>query len=226
MQWWHHVLGLSSLIFATTWIFSGCLSMDNGVLFSTGRATASDIAAISGAPPWDRLKDEDLQRTDPHARELEWFAFDGRLFRRTIAAPNTQHIAEIGRAEREHEFLPLAAVGAVVPRLGPQCDDPTAIDPDDAYASASVSSGGPVYRIACGDLWYDIDAANGALLQKTDSSRRAYRWLQSGLHRLDFPALTARPMLRTTLIVSLCAIGLAFSLTGIVIGARRLWKRV
>ena len=104
MHWWHHVLGLSSLVFVTTWIFSGFLSMDDGVLFSTRRATMSDMAAISGAPPWDRLKNEDLQRIDPHARELEWFAFDGRLFRRTITAQNIQHIAEVGRGDREQDI--------------------------------------------------------------------------------------------------------------------------
>jgi hypothetical protein len=225
MHLWHHVLGLSSLLFVTTWIFSGFLSMDDGVLFSTGRATASELAAISGAPPWERLKDEDLQNIDPHTRELEWFAFDGRLYRRTIIAPNTQHVAEIGRGQREQAVLPLAAVGPVARRLGSQCGDPTAIGPDDNYASASVMSGAAVYRVSCGNVWYDIDAANGALLQTTDTSRRAFRWLQGGLHRLDCPALAARPMLRTALIVSLCGIGLVFSLTGIVIGACRLWQR-
>ena len=100
-----------------------------------------------------------------------------------------------------------------------------AVGPDDPYESASVISDGPVYRITCGDLWYDIDAANGALLQKTDASRRAYRWLQGGLHRLDFPVLAARPLLRTVLIITLCGLGLVFSLTGIVIGVRRLWRR-
>jgi hypothetical protein len=82
---------------------------------------------------------------------------------------------------------------------------------------------GPVYRITCGDVWYDIDAANGAL-QKTDPSRRAYRWLYHALHTLDFPVLAGRPTLRTVLIVSLCGIGLVFSLTGLVIGWRRLWR--
>ena len=153
-----------------------------------------------------------------------WFAFDGRLFRRTITAPNTQHIAELGHGEREQAFLPFAAAGAVARQLGPQCGDPVEVGPNDDYPMVSVVSGDPVYRISCGEVWHDIDAASGALLQTTDASRRAYRWLYSGLHRLDFPALTARPMLRTALIVSLCGIGLVFSLTGIALGARRLWR--
>jgi hypothetical protein len=225
MHWWHHVLGLASLVFVTTWMFSGFLSMDDGALFSTGRATASELSAISGAPPWDRLKDEDLQRIDPRARELEWFAFDSRLFRRTIMAPNTQRIAKVGHSEPEQAVLPLATVGSVARRLGPQCGDPAEISPNDTYAMTSVVSGAPAYRVTCGSVWYDLDAASGALLQTTDASRRAYRWLYSGLHRLDFPALATRPMLRTVLIITLCGIGLVFSLTAIAIGARRLWRR-
>jgi hypothetical protein len=37
--------------------------------------------------------------------------------------------------------------------------------------------------------------------------------------------LMARPMLRTALIVTLCGMGLVFSLTGIVIGWRRLRQK-
>ena len=55
-----------------------------------------------------------------------------------------------------------------------------------------------------------------------DASRRAYRWAYAALHTLDFPSLTARPLLRTTLIVTLCGFGLAFSLTAMVIAWRRL----
>ena len=224
MHRWHHLLGLPSLIFVTTWIASGFLSMDDGVLFSTGRATPSDLAAISGPPRWDQLTEEDLRHLDPDARELEWFALDGTLFRRTITAPNTQRVAEVGRGERGDAFLPAAALSPVARRLGPDCGDPTAIGPEDNHMIASVISGAPVYRIRCGERWYDIDSASGALLQTTDSSRRAYRWLFSGLHRHDFPVLSGRPVLRTALIVTLCGIGLVFSLTGIVIGTRRLWR--
>ena len=62
----------------------------------------------------------------------------------------------------------------------------------------------------------------GAMLEKFDRSRRAYRWAYGALHTLDFPALIARPLLRTTLIVMLCGLGLTFSVTGVVIGWRRL----
>jgi multidrug efflux pump subunit AcrB len=51
----------------------------------------------------------------------------------------------------------------------------------------------------------------------------AYRSLPvSDLPNVDFPTLLAHPVLRTLLIVGLCALGFAFSITGVVIGWRRL----
>jgi hypothetical protein len=222
MHWWHHVIGLVTLFFVTTWIFSGWLSMDDGLLFSRARASNAEIAAISGAPPWDRLTDEEMRQINPSAREVEWFALGGKLFRREITAENAQRVAEIGSTEPDRPFLPVRSVRPIALQLGPTCRDPIEVDRADHYAIASIMQDSPVYRIICGVIWYDLDGANGALAQKTDPSRRAYRWLYQALHTLDFPALTARPMLRTALVVSLCAMGLVFSLTGVVIA----WRRV
>jgi glutamate/tyrosine decarboxylase-like PLP-dependent enzyme len=83
----------------------------------------------------------------------------------------------------------------------------------------------PVYRSVCGNVWFHVDAASGAILERLDPSRRAYRWLYSGLHTMDFPMLSAHPTLRAALIVILCGCGFVFSLTGVVIGWRRLRLR-
>ena len=58
--------------------------MDAGLLFSTGKATGAEIAAIAGAPDWGALPPDDLRRSMAVAlqtREVEWFAFDGRIYR-------------------------------------------------------------------------------------------------------------------------------------------------
>jgi uncharacterized iron-regulated membrane protein len=56
---WHHVVGLVAGVFVFTWIFSGWLSMDDGLLFSEGKAStgaltryqapisSGDVASIS-----------------------------------------------------------------------------------------------------------------------------------------------------------------------------------
>ena len=83
--------------------------------------------------------------------------------------------------------------------------------------------GAPVYRLMCGEVWYHIDAASGAALEKLDRSRRGpIAGSTARCTRSNFPALMAAPALRTLLIVALCMGGLAFSLTGVVIGWRRL----
>jgi hypothetical protein len=86
----------------------------------------------------------------------------------------------------------------------------------------SLIPNAPAYRSICGDVCFDIDGATGAILERLDSSRRSYRWLYSGLHTLDFPALLDHPALRSALIVALCSLGFVFSTTGAVIGWRRM----
>ena len=93
---------------------------------------------------------------------------------------------------------------------------------NDDYPAQSIVPGAPIYRSRCGALWFDIDGADGSVLQRLDASRRAYRWVYSALHTFDFPVLHGAPHMRDVLIVGLCALGLAFSITGIVIGWRRL----
>ena len=107
-------------------------------------------------------------------------------------------------------------------RLAAGCDVPSVLAADDDYLVLSATPGAPVYRSKCADVWFDIDGANGNMLQRLDRSRRAYRWLYSALHTLDFPILVAHPRIRSSLIVGLCALGLLFSITGVVIGWRRL----
>ena len=67
-----------------------------------------------------------------------------------------------------------------------------------------------------------VDRTTGRLLAVMDESRRAYAWTYYALHTLNFPGLNARPALRTAAIVSLMLLGLAFSVTGVIIGVRRL----
>ncbi|MGB6534572.1 MAG: PepSY domain-containing protein [Xanthobacteraceae bacterium] len=225
-QAWHHWLGLCCLLFVWSWIFSGWLSMDDGLLFSTGRATRAETAAIAGAPDWSALSHDELRNVSEGAREVEWFALGGQIYRRQRYGPNRQSLARAGsrtaRAADERSTLEPAELNAVASQLGKACRPAIAIAGGDDYAAASGRSDRRVFRLICGGDWFDIDASNGALFQKLDSSRRVYRWLYEALHTFDVPALNSRPALRTTLIVGLCGCGFVFSLTGVVIGWRRL----
>ena len=220
-QAWHHWLGLACMVFVLTWIVSGWLSMDHGRLFSTGGLSASERAALAGAPEWSDRPIAPPGAAD--ALQIEWFTLGGRLYRRERMALALQRLSpadEPGASARGR--LGADEVTAAGRRLSPGCGVAAPVDAGDAYPVARSMPDAPVYRVACGGDWFHVDGASGAVLEKLDASRRAYRWLYGALHTLDFPALASRPALRTGIIVVLCALGFAFSVTAVVIGWRRL----
>lgn len=229
-QKWHHWLGLACMSFVVGWILSGWLSMDSGRLFSTGALTAEDAARVASVPAWNDLSQAEWRPTTAakeNVKEIEWFSFDGKFYRRDRTGLDTQRLFAVGAGApaAPPAFLGAREIRRFVEYLVPGCDAPIVIAADDGYAISSSVPGAPVYRSVCYEVWYHIDAASGVILERSDPSSRAYRWLYSALHRLDIPALIARPMLRTALIVLFCGCGLIFSLTGVVIGWRRLWMR-
>ena len=199
-MYWHHVTGLACAVFVLTWIASGWLSMDHGLLFSDGRPQADEIATLSG-PPLTAGELADHAASPAGRHEIEWSRFAGRVLTGPLTVDDVQRAAT---------------------RLGPRCIN--AAD-DDAYAARSRTADGTVFRIICGQTWWQIDGADGRIIEKLDASRRAYRWAFRALHTLDFPALADRPALRSGLIMLLCGGGFFFSLTGVVIGWRRLKRR-
>jgi hypothetical protein len=222
IQAWHHWLGLCCMLFVLTWIFSGWLSMDNGRLFSIGIPTDAEITSIAGTQDWQALPRDEIQRVSTKAVEVEWFAFGGQLYRRERISAGVQRLFHAGSHQPESEFLPLADVDAAARHLARGCDSAVVVGPGDHYPAAAIMPDAPVFRVVCGADWFHIDSASGALLEKLEPSRRVYRWLYGALHTLNFPILTARPALRTFIIVLLCGCGFAFSLTGVVIAWRRL----
>lgn len=221
----HHLLGLAATSFVLSWSFSGWLSMDHGRLFSRGEPTPAQAAVLNAAPDWTSAPDvAGEQPRLPLAREIEWFAFDGAVYRRDrVTLTNQVLIGAVGPPrDQRGGALDLPELQGLARRLDPDCDAPARLAGDDDYPIRASVPETPVYRIRCGRIWFDISAADGRLLQWLDPSRRAYRWLYQALHTLDFPALAARPFLREVVIVGLCGLGLAFSVTGIVIGWRRL----
>lgn len=220
----HHLIGLVATVFVLTWIFSGWLSMDHGRLFSRGQLTPAESDIMNAWPDWPVVSSFVRQPISSSAREVEWFAFNGDVYRRDRVALGSQILVRAGDAGRDRQTGLLSAheVQDLTTRLAAGCDAPSVLADNDDYPARSIVAAAPAYRSRCGDLWFDIDSANGSVLQRLDASRRAYRWFYSALHTLDFPILVTHPLLRDVLIVSLCALGMLFSVTGIVIGWRRL----
>ena len=219
----HHLIGLASTIFVLTWIFSGWLSMDHGRLFSRGQLTTSEAAVAEPLLDRSALSSAAVELLSPSVREVEWFAFDGRLYRRDRVAVGRQILSRLGDTPpAQSDVLRPRDVEKMTAHAAAGCHAPSTIAMTDAYAAFSLVEGAPVYRSICGDVWFDIDGASGMVLQRLDSSRRAYRWVYAALHTLNFPILLSHPLMRTVLVVGLCGVGLLFSVTGIVIAWRRL----
>src|SRR6266702_630034 len=220
----HHLVGLVATGFVLTGSFSGWRSMDHGLLFSRGQLTTGEVSEMNASPDWRAVSSLGREPMPSSAREVEWFAFNGNIYRRDRVGLGSQTLTRAGEIPRDGQagFLGAQEVRGLIARLAVGCDAPFVLADNDDYPAQSIVPGAPVYRSRCGGLWFDIDGASGSVLQRLDASRRAYRWFYSALHTFDFPILMARPRLRDILIVGLCTLGLVFSITGIVIGWRRL----
>jgi len=83
----------------------------------------------------------------------------------------------------------------------------------------------PVLRVVFADAhatWVHIDPHTGAVLDKSDTHRRASRWLFALLHSWDWGPLLARRPLWDGVLIVLSLGGAVLSLTGVVVGWRRL----
>jgi PepSY-associated TM region len=223
-QAWHHILGLLTSTFLLVWIFSGWLSMDNGLLFSDGHSSRAGGIAVD----WDRLGGNS-RALSAGAVEVEWFAWGDRLYRRERTGFDSQSMAAIDAASEPSQpprsYLTTQEIDSVIQRREAGCAAPIVVGSEDAYPVTSSLPGAPIYRSMCGDVWVQVDGATGILVERLDSSRRIYRWLYTALHTMNFPVLFRHPGVRSGLIVALCAIGFVFSITGAVIGWRRLRSR-
>jgi hypothetical protein len=221
---WHHVIGLISTVFVLTWIFSGWLSMDHGRLFSRGQLTASEADTAARSTVWGAQSSLGRGPISPATREIEWFAFNGRFHRRDRIGLEGQVLFRAGAAEPDDplSFLSPREIQEMTKGLAAGCGMPSVLAANEDYPVLSTTPGAPVYRAKCGNVWYDVDGANGIVLQRLDPSRRTYLRFYSTMHTLDVPILASRPLMRSTLIISFCFFGFVFSLTGVAIGWHRL----
>ncbi|WHH50261.1 PepSY domain-containing protein [Pseudomonas sp. Ap32] len=83
----------------------------------------------------------------------------------------------------------------------------------------------PVLRLRFNDpasTWVYLDPASAEVVASHDARQRTGRWLFNLLHSWDLQPLLQRPVLREGLIIALSIGGLVVSLSGVVLGWRRL----
>jgi uncharacterized iron-regulated membrane protein len=232
---WHHITGLSVGIFLLTWIFSGWLSMDHGRLFSSGVANPDQVRRYRGIPlavAANQVSIAQIAALAPVA-EAEIVAVGGHSY--LIGRKPQSGVSFIrpgaGAVESsEFSTFPDAALSNAVQSAWP--DVPvrriSGIPADDSYGRL-ITEPLPeaTRRVVLGDTpptWIHVDAGSGQIIQVMDRSRRIYRWLFYALHTFDVPGLSAESLIRQVLMLALLAAGLLLSITGAVIGIKRLGR--
>lgn len=226
---WHHIAGMAGGLFLVTWIFSGWLSMSPlGGLRDTGR---EDVARLyAGARPGFAATDMyALAQVGPGSREVRFGWLGGqpvitllggespKLVDGATARPAVMEGSRIIAAARA--AMPGAKLIAVEKLERPDRYWYSTGDPRDNSRPL------PVLRLKFDDpaqTWLYIDPTTGGMLGQMGSGGRSNRWLFNALHSLDFPWMLAWPPLRYIFVWILSGAGLVISISGVVIGLRRL----
>ena len=237
MARWHHLFGLGGGILALTWVVSGLFSMNPWQIFDTP-APAPDRVAYAGGPlraadaPDATQALAQLQAAGHQPRTLEWRRVAGRP---VLLVQTTSGVFLLDARGQRIDTLDEATLLTSAARLFPsatlrQREWLTTYDRY-YYARDNHTMTGPRDRpLPALRLRFDdagahdvvLDPATGALVLTMDSHQRAERWLFAFLHSFDLPAfLAARPAWDAWMLGFSLA-GLVLSITGVVMGWRRL----
>ncbi|WP_454675157.1 PepSY domain-containing protein [Achromobacter pestifer] len=238
MMRWHHLSGLLFAVITITWIFSGLMSMNPWKVF-TSTAAPLDRGTYSGAAA-------DVPLATPQAliaalatapRELIWTRAAGQdavLARGPTGAPQvlsatqaTPHaFAEASLREAAAQLLPGATLREVQVLRG---YDFYYYGRDEHAMLGHIEKPLPVWRLIYDNpqaTWVYLDPHTGQILSRQDRGGRVSRWLFAFLHSWDWTGLLSRRPLWDALLIILSLGGAALSLTGVVIGWRRLGKKL
>ena len=236
---WHHYLGLVFGVLATTWVFSGLLSMSPFQWTSADRDSSIGQHLGTKSPQsHDKAHAPSatnmLAGTTPH--ELTLHRFHGEPYylakdatgskRLYPAQPRASNPVKSGRLPRE-SVREAAAAGA---------GELVAFHEQHAYDTYYYSGRAtrigrdapilPVYRADYRDgARLYIDPATGSVLQYSTPLTRLNRWLYNGLHSLDLPALNPGSLFWYLLVLVLMSGGTLLCLSGTWLSIRYLRRR-
>lgn len=234
---WHHVVGLTGGTLALTWVVSGLFSMNPWKVFDAP-GPRPDRAAYAGGP----LRADDapdasrvlagLQAQGQQPRLLEWRRVAGRPW---VLVQTVSGQFLVDGEGRRLAALPEATLVQAAARLLPQANIVrrewlTAFDSHYYSREAHTMTGQRERPLPALRLHFDdaqahtvvLDPATGAIVQTSNGHQRTDRWLFAFLHSFDLPVfLNARPAWDAWML-GFGGAGLALSVTGTVMGWRRL----
>nr|WP_315594477.1 PepSY-associated TM helix domain-containing protein [uncultured Cupriavidus sp.] len=222
---WHHAAGLVGALFLLFWLISGWLSVNPNQWFNgrgfEGAALqryAGHAAASFPTPAWHALGDG--------VREIRMTWTGGRPV--LLASSSDGHVRAIdphgGAPLQWRDDALIRAAATLMPEARIASTD-VQTEPDAYWYSHHHARRFPVLRIGFDDAshtWVYVDPATGQVIGRSDDSRRIYRWLFNAVHSYDFVALTQNRPWWDVVVWALSIVGLAMSVSGVVVGWRRL----
>lgn len=231
---WHFWAGLIGGTFALFWTISGVVNSNPWQVFSPANPTKEELSRYAGKQlpavmaDW-RPSVASTNALAVDAVELTWhrvgdqavqvvYTRDGRRFpvEATERLPANFHDATL-----------IAAARRLV-KDAPVVNASLQNEYDSYYYASHRRSPAerplPVVRVELGDKAQThlyLDPRDGHLIQRTDASRRAYRWLFNALHYWDLNWLYPRPLWDAWM-MTWVALGWVLSITALVVG----WKRL
>jgi uncharacterized iron-regulated membrane protein len=195
--WWHHILGLVFGVLTLTWTFSGLLTMGPWNVLQNNAGGAAQ--SYAGDIPW--LQAKQLIAALPQALPAG--------ARQVDAAPAGGALHAVVMGSDASPVRRLGPSGAAAPvteaevrRIADGLDEPVAevslIDEeDDYYYGHHVEVHLPVWRIHLADpaqTHLYVDPRTGSVVRAVDRPGRTRRWLETGLHDMDFAWIRSRPI--------------------------------
>lgn len=235
MMKWHHVLGLCCLLFLSTFMFSGLMSMNPWGLFSAGESYAQQAARYrGGAEPHRGDHRSDLAAlravlAGDDFRELRWQRLGGEYYVLGYRANRDTVLLQPAAWREDGRLENHIGVAAAALMPGYRFSREVLRRHDIYYYSHHQRYRPlPVLRLRFNDplqSWFHIDPNTGELRGRVNRVERLQRWLYNGLHSLDFLPLLNRRPLWDGLMIAMMAAGAVFSLSAVGIALGRLRSR-
>ena len=225
---WHHLLGLAAGFFLLCWIVSGWLTNDSGRLFSDGAATAAELQSYEGwATPTDtgRFAPADFRGLAP-ASSIEFQKVAGYGIAAARGPSESRVAIATPTGTQIYTRIPPSLLMTAIDRTWPttRISPVTPLPADALFAKAEGLQGDTVEAEFAGAAprRVYIDALSGKIVAVLSRSREVYDWVCYGVHTYNFPGLSSRPRLRVVVLLVPVTLGFCFSITGVVIGMKRL----
>ncbi len=242
---WHHILGLMFSAATILWIFSGLMSMNPWKVFTPSHAHHDSTAFAGGKlepAAFGVSPQAAVARATPDlgaVKELQWHWFDGKPWYIARDASGRTRVVPGNGATPPLAMFDFDALTAAAAKSMPTATVNRAIvlrEHDNWYIDRAphtmlghVEKRLPILRVEFNDdanTWLHVDPYTGTIHNRIDNHARWKRWLFAAFHSWDLRGLVDRRPLWDVLLVGFSLGGFALCVTSVVIGWRRLRRKV